>query len=49
MDLSSARIFDFVVLVGGGLREMAKSPLDDLVALRGGGGEVVEVGIKVLG
>ena len=35
--------------VGGGLGELAESPLDDLVAVSGGGGQVVEVIVEVLG
>ena len=41
--------FDFVVSVGGGLGELAKSPLGDLVAAIGDGGQLVKVGVKVLG
>ena len=41
--------FYFMSLVGGGLGELAKNPLDDLIAVRGGVGQVVEVGVKVLG
>ena len=34
--------------VGGGLRELAKIPLDDPVVISGGSGQAVEVGVKVL-
>ena len=33
-------VFDLVVLVGGVLGELAESPLEDLIAVRGGGGQV---------
>ena len=39
----------FVVSVGGGLGELAESPLDYIIALSVGGGQVVEVGVEVLG
>ena len=48
-DLSSTRILYILVLVGGGLGDLAESPLDDLVAVCGGSGQVVEVCVKVFG
>ena len=40
--------FDLVVLIGGGFGELVESPLDDIISVRGGGGQVSEVGVKVL-
>ena len=34
---------------GGGLGELAEIPLVNLVAVSGGGGQVVEVGVEVFG
>ena len=41
--------FYLVVFFGGGWGVLVKSPLDDLVSVRGGGGQEVEVGVKFLG
>ena len=37
------------MLVGGGLVDMAESPLDNIGAVRGGGDQVVKVCVKVFG
>ena len=37
------------MLVGGGLGDLTESPLDNLVAVRSGVSQVVEVGVEVLG
>ena len=39
----------FVVSVGGGLGELDEIPLDYIISLSVGGGQVVIVGIEVLG
>ena len=45
----SEEFLDLVVLVGGGLGELAKIPLDNIVAVRGGGCQVFEIGVEVFG
>ena len=40
-------VFDLVVLGGGGLGDLDEALLDDVVAVCGGGGPVVEVGVKI--
>ena len=40
---------DLIVLVGGGLVDMAESPLDNIGAVRVGGDQVVKVFVEVFG
>ena len=37
------------MMVGKGLGDLDDSPLDDLVSVCGGGGQVVEVSVEVFG
>ena len=39
--------FDLVVRVGGRIGDLDESPLDDLVAVRGGGSQLVEACIEL--
>ena len=47
--ISPGSFFNFVVLGGGGLSELAKYLLGDVVSMCGGGGQVVEVIVKIRG